>query len=189
MTEDNSQDITQLGGDAELARPYARAVFELAKDQDQLQKWSDILALLAAVVGNESMRKLLDNPSLSRSDAGALVIRACGEDLEEGASNLINMLAENDRIAQLPMISALYNQFRDDAEGLLEAEVISAQPLSDEQKVAIAAALKRRLGRDIQLNCSVNADLVGGAVIHAGDLVIDGSAVEHLRQLSSALVH
>jgi F-type H+-transporting ATPase subunit delta len=189
MTETTSQDISQLEGDAELARPYARAVFELAKDKDQLQSWGELLALMAAVVSNDSMRTLLDNPSLSRSDAGALVMRACGEDLEEGAANLINMLAENGRLAQLPMIAALYNEFRDEAEGLLEAEVISAQPLSEEQKSVIANALKRRLGRDIQLNCSVNEGLVGGAVIHAGDLVIDGSAVEHLRQLSSALVH
>ena len=68
MTEKSSQDITQLEGDAELARPYARAVFELAKDKDQLQSWSDMLALMAAVVSNDSMRSLLDNPSLSRSD-------------------------------------------------------------------------------------------------------------------------
>jgi F-type H+-transporting ATPase subunit delta len=187
--ENSTQDITELEGDAELARPYARAVFELAKDNDQFQSWSDRLALMAAVVSNDTMRSLLDNPGISRSDAGALVIRACGEDLEEGAANLVNILAENDRLAQLPMIAALYNQFRDDAEGMLEAEVISAQPLSEQQKSAIADALKRRLGRDIQLNCSVNEGLVGGAVIHAGDLVIDGSAVEHLRQLSSALVH
>jgi F-type H+-transporting ATPase subunit delta len=187
--ENSTQDITELEGDAELARPYARAVFELAKDNDQLQSWSDRLALMAAVVSNDTMRSLLDNPGLSRSDAGALVVRACGEDLEDSAVNLVNILAENDRLAQLPMIAALYNQFRDDAEGTLEAEVISAQPLSEQQKSAIADALKRRLGRDIQLNCSVNEDLVGGAVIHAGDLVIDGSAVEHLRQLSSALVH
>jgi len=67
--------------------------------------------------------------------------------------------------------------------------VVSAFPLSEAQTTAIATALKKRLGRDVQLNCSVNQDLVGGAVIRAGDLVIDGSAVEHLRQLSSALVH
>ena len=107
----------------------------------------------------------------------------------EQAVNLLNMLAENGRLGQLPMINALYSQLRDEAEGTVEASVISAQPLSDAQKEAISSALKKRLGRDVLLNCSVNEDLVGGAVIRAGDLVIDGSAVEHLRQLSSALVH
>jgi F-type H+-transporting ATPase subunit delta len=186
---DASNKDEKLSGDAALARPYARAVFELAKSQGDYQSWADSLALMAAVVSNDTMRSLLDNPSLTRSAAAELVIRACGEDIGDGEKNLVNMLAENDRLSQLPMIAALYGEFRDQAEGTVEAEVISAQPLSDAQKTAITEALKNRLGRDVQLNCSVNQDLVGGAVIRAGDLVIDGSAVEHLRQLSSALVH
>ncbi|VAW79420.1 ATP synthase delta chain [hydrothermal vent metagenome] len=189
MVESSTQGTENIGGEAALARPYARAVFELAKSQDELQKWSDTLALMAAVVSNDTLAGLLDNPQLTRSGAGDLVVRACGGDIADGGSNLLTMLAENDRLSQLPMIAALYHQFRDEAEGTVEAEVISAQPLSEAQKNAIAGALKQRLGRDVQLNCSVNEDLVGGAVIRTGDLVIDGSAVEHLRQLSSALVH
>jgi F-type H+-transporting ATPase subunit delta len=87
------------------------------------------------------------------------------------------------------MIAALYSQLRDAAVGTIEADVVSAFPLDEAQKTAIATALKARLGREVQLNCSVNQDLLGGAIIRAGDLVIDGSAVEHLRQLSSALIH
>ena len=189
MADTNAQHAEMSEGDAALARPYARAVFELASGNGQLKEWSDRLAIMAAVVSNDTMKTLLSNPRLSKNEAGALVIRACGEDIGDDAVNLLNMLAENDRLSQLPMISALYNRFRDEAEGTVEAEVISAMPLSETQKSAIADALKQRLGRDVQLNCSVNEDLVGGAVIRAGDLVIDGSAVEHLRQLSSALVH
>jgi len=188
-TDTNAQHTETPEGDAALARPYARAVFELANSKDQLQEWSDRLALMAAVVSNDTMQQLLSNPRLSKGEAGALVIRACGEDIGDNAANLLNMLAENGRLGQLPMIAALYNRFRDEAQGTVEAEVISAMPLSEAQKSAITEALKRRLGRDVQLNCSVNEDLVGGAVIRAGDLVIDGSAVEYLRQLSSALVH
>jgi len=189
MAESSNQDMENIGGEAALARPYARAVFELAKSQGEFRKWSDSLSLMAAVVSNDTMAGLLENPQLTRSGASDLVIRACGEDISDGEKNLLNMLAENDRLAELPMIAALYQKFCDEAQGTVEAEVISAQPLSDEQKNAIASALKQRLGRDVQLNCSVNEDLVGGAVIRAGDLVIDGSAVEHLRQLSSSLVH
>ena len=125
----------------------------------------------------------------NRGEIAVRIIRACGEDLDDHAVNLVRILAENSRLSQLPMIAALYSQLRDEAEGTIEADVISATPLSDEQKTAIANALKKRLGRDVQLNCSVNEDLLGGALIRAGDLVIDGSALEHLRQLSSALVH
>lgn len=189
MAESNNQDIENTGGEAALARPYARAVFELAKSQGEFQKWSESLSLMAAVISNDTIAGLLDNPRLTRSGASDLVIRACGEDISDSEKNLLNMLAENDRLSELPMITALFHKFRDEAEGTVEAEVISAQPLNDEQKSAIASALKQRLGRDVQLNCSVNEDLVGGAVIRAGDLVIDGSAVEHLRQLSSTLVH
>jgi len=189
MSETSTQDVENLPGEAALARPYARAVFELAKSQGDYQAWSDSLALMAAVVRNDTMGSLLNNPQLTRRGAADLVIRACGEDLGESEKNLLIMLAENDRLSQLPMIAELYSQFRDEAEGTVEAEVISAQPLSETQKTAIASALKQRLGREVHLNCSVNEDLVGGAVVRAGDLVIDGSAVEHLRQLSSALVH
>ncbi|MCO6413003.1 MAG: F0F1 ATP synthase subunit delta [Thiogranum sp.] len=189
MSETTAQDIDRLEGEASLARPYARAIFELAKQQGQYQQWSDSLALMAAVVSNPTMKQMLDNPRLTREGAGELVITACGSDIGESAANLLRMLAENNRLEQLPMIAALYSRLRDEAEGTVEAQVISARPLSDAQKDAIADALKQRLGRDVQLNCSVNEDLVGGAVIRAGDLIIDGSAVEHLRQLSSALVH
>ena len=189
MSETKAQDTDTLEGEASLARPYARAVFELAKQQGEYQQWSDNLALMAAVVSNATMKQMLDNPRLTREGAGELVIRACGSDIGDSAANLLRMLAENGRLAQLPMIAALFSQLRDEAEGTVEAQVISARPLSESQKAAIASALKQRLGRDVQLNCSVNEDLVGGAVIRAGDLIIDGSAVEHLRQLSSALVH
>jgi len=186
---DTSGKEEKVQGEAALARPYARAIFELAKSQGSYQSWSDSLALMAAVVSNATMHVLLDSPQLTRSGAADLVIRACGEDIGDAEKNLLMMLAENDRLSQLPMIAALYNRFRDEAAGSVEAEVISALPLSEAQKTAIRNALKQRLGRDVQLNCSVNKDLVGGAVIRAGDLVIDGSAVEHLRQLSRALVH
>jgi len=189
MADTDAQHTDAPEGDAALARPYARAVFELANSNGKLQVWSDRMALLAAVVSNDTMKTLLSNPRLRKNEAAALVIRTCGDDIGDDTVNLLNMLAENGRLGQLPMIAALYNRFRDDAEGTVEAEVISAMPLSEAQKNAIAEALKQRLGRNVQLNCSVNEDLVGGAVIRAGDLVIDGSAVEYLHQLSSALVH
>lgn len=176
-------------GEPALARPYAKAVFELARSSGAFQHWSDRLALIAAISRDPAMRKLLDNPRLTRAGAADLFIRVLDSDAGEQEANLIRMLAENGRLAQLPMIAAQYERLKAEAERTIEAEVTSAFPLSDDQKTAIADALKQRLGRDIKLNCSVNDALVGGAVIRAGDLVIDGSAVEHLRQLSRALIH
>ena len=189
MSDITNPDVETVDGEVVLARPYARAVFVLANSKGELAQWSDQLALMASVASSDAMRSLLDNPRLTRDDAANLIIRACGYDLGKGAVNLVKMLAENGRLDQLPMIDELFWQFRDDAEGTVKVEILSAQPLNEEQKSEIASALKQRLGRDVQLNCSVNEDLVGGAVIRAGDLVIDGSAVEHLRQLSNALVY
>ena len=189
MAEDSSQAVENTEGSESIARPYARAIFELARQEGGYSNWNEQLALMAAVMRNETVRVLLDNPRMTRSDAGAMVVRVCGEDIDQQAINLINVLAENDRLAQLPMIEALYNRFRAEAEGTVEAEVVSSAPLTDEQTAAVTNALKQRLGRDVKLNCSVNEDLVGGAIIRAGDLVINGSAVERLRQLASALVH
>lgn len=189
MSDSSPQDTENLSGDAALARPYARAIFELARSTDSIDRWNEKLALMAAIAGNDTMQSVLEDPRLTRAGAGELIVRACGEDINEQEINLLRTLAENNRLDQLAMIDALYRQYRDEAEGTVEAEVISALPLSEEQKTAISSALKQRLGRDVLLNCSVNEDLVGGAVIRAGDLLIDGSAVEHLRQLSGALVH
>ena len=126
MPETKAQDLENLEGDAALARPYARAVFELAKDQGQFKDWYDRLMLMAAVVSSPTMQALLDNPRLTRADTGELVIRACGEDLDDHAVNLVRILAENSRLSQLPMIAALYSQLRDEAEGTIEADVMTA---------------------------------------------------------------
>jgi F-type H+-transporting ATPase subunit delta len=189
MDETATNQDTLPQGEPALARPYAKAVFELARSTDNFQYWSDKLALIAAVSADPAMRRLLDNPRLTRAGAADLFVRVLDTDAGEQEANLIHMLAENGRLAQLPMIAAQFERLKAEAERTVDAEVMSAFPLSEEQKSAIADALKKRLGRDVKLNCSVNDALVGGAVIRAGDLVIDGSAVEHLRQLSRALVH
>ncbi len=189
MSEQSHQDSALPEGEASLARPYAKAVFELAKSQSGYQQWDEKLTFMAAVTGNPVMREALDNPRLTHSDAAAMLIKVCDGKIDADAENLLRILAENGRLSQLPMIAGQYRRLRDEAEGTVEVEVISAHPLKDEQTTAIAGALKKRLGRDVQLNCSVDEALVGGAVIRAGDLVIDGSAAEHLRQLSSALSH
>ncbi len=93
MSETAAKELETPEGEASLARPYARAVFELAKQQGQYQQWSDNLALMAAVVSNATMKQMLDNPRLTHEGAGELVIRACGSDIGENAANLLRRLA------------------------------------------------------------------------------------------------
>lgn len=172
-----------------IARPYAEAVFAAAKEADALQAWSDQLNLLANVVADEEMAALIDSPRISREQLLNLLFDICGDGLNDKGKNLVNVLAENYRLHYLPEIAALYEIERASAEGRVTAEVVSASPLSDAQQNAIAESLKKRLGREVSLECSVDESLVGGAVIRAGDLVIDGSVASKLERMGSRLLH
>ena len=112
---------------------------------------------------------------------------ATGKRLDKDAANLVRLLSENHRLVLLPEIAALYEALRAQAEGRVEAEVISASAVSDAQLKDIAAALKKRLGRDIDLSTRIDPALIGGIVIRAGDLVIDGSVQGKLRALANHL--
>lgn len=171
------------------ARPYARAVFELAQGESAFAAWSDALGLMAALVTHDDMRTMLDSPTLGADKKAQLIIDVCEGKLTATQQNLLRTLAENDRFALLPDIAALYELMRADAESKIEAQVKSAHPLSDAQQQSIIAALKKKLGRDVTLVTEVDATLIGGVVIRAGDLVIDGSAQAKLAALGQALSH
>lgn len=172
-----------------LARPYAQAAFLLAQERGALQKWSRMLATAAAVARDETMRRLVTDPRVSRADAAQQFLRVCGDALDPEAANFIRLLADNRRLDLLPEIAALFEERRSEAEGQLEASVTTAFPLKEEQTRAIEQAMKRRFGRDIRLRVAVDRSLLGGIVIRAGDLVIDGSARGRLGQLASKLIH
>jgi F-type H+-transporting ATPase subunit delta len=170
-----------------LARPYAKAVFEVAQAAGDLAGWSDQLGFMAAVAHDPAIRAFLDNPKLTREAAAQTFIQVCEGHIDDQGRNLIRMLADNGRLILLPGIAALYEVLRAGAEGKVEARVVSARPVSDEQKAAITAALRKRLGREVELVCEVDVDLIGGAVIRAGDLVIDGSLRGRLEKLAASL--
>jgi F-type H+-transporting ATPase subunit delta len=172
-----------------IARPYAQAVFDIAEEQKALGRWSEMLALAAAVAADEEMGRLIDNPRLRKLQVLELFLEICGEGLDPAGQNFIRVLSDNGRLALLPEIAELYEQARAEAEGTLEAEVVSAKPLGRQQQENIAAALSKRLGRKVSLKCTVDESLLGGAVIRAGDLIIDGSAVAKLQRLGLELVH
>jgi F-type H+-transporting ATPase subunit delta len=172
-----------------VARPYAQAVFQLARETQSVDAWSDTLALAAAVAVDAQMQPLLDSPRLTETQLGELFADICGEDLSEPGRNFIRLLAENRRLGVLPEIARLYEALRNEAEGSIQARLITALPVTEEQKAVLSKALKQRLGRDIQLDSSVDPRLLGGAIIRAGDLVIDGSVQGKLARLASVLSH
>lgn len=171
------------------ARPYARAAFDVANTHNEKEKWTDMLNFMAVVAHDPTMRAVLDSPKLSQQEAAEVFVSVCGEQLNERGKNFINLLAENDRITLLPEIAALYHDYRVKSESIVEAEVISASEVNESQLANIAASLKQRLGKEVRLTSRIDESLIGGAIIRAGDLVIDGSVRGRLDKLSTALTN
>ncbi|HCU53063.1 MAG TPA: F0F1 ATP synthase subunit delta [Gammaproteobacteria bacterium] len=170
-----------------LARPYAEAVFRLASEHKALKQWSEMLQLAVAVMQDPQVAVLVENPRVPRTRFVEFFLDICGKRLDRDGANLIRLLSENHRLALLPEIVALYEAMRASAESRIEAEVISAYAIDEPQLVAIAGALKRRLGCDIDLVTRIDPALLGGIVIRAGDLVIDGSVQGKLHALATHL--
>ncbi len=169
------------------ARPYAKAILELADSDKAMNKWSKQLRFMAAVAMDPELQQLIGNPKLTRQEVAEVFITACGDDIDDQGRNLVRLLAENGRIAVLPELSMLYDKLRADAQGTVEAEVYAAYRLSKEQREKLEAALAKRLGRDVKVTSHVDKSLLGGAVIRAGDLVIDGSLKGRIEKLNAAL--
>ncbi len=171
-----------------IARPYAQAAFELAQDKNDLRAWSEMLALGAMIVSDEQLTRLIDNPEVSKDALLEVILKVAGDRLDTVGRNFIRVLADNGRLNVLPEIALLYEQHRAEAERYVDAEVISAFPLSDAQQQTLVDSLKKKLGREIRLTTSIDESLIGGAVVRAGDLVIDGSITGHLNKLAQTLI-
>ena len=169
------------------ARPYARAAFDLASQHGSAEQWSDMLGFCAAVEHDSAMQAALDNPSLNKQQRADLFNEVCGDKLNQQGQNFIKLLSENDRLELLPEIAALYQHYRAQAEGTVDAELISALEVSEDQVNKIAESLKNRLGKKVSLTTSIDSSLIGGAIIKAGDMVIDGSVRGRLDKLSTTL--
>jgi F-type H+-transporting ATPase subunit delta len=170
-----------------LARPYARAAFEAARDSKDFARWSEMLAAAAATVADERVVKLLSSPRVQPADLVELIAAASKAD--EQGRNFLNTLAQNRRLAVLPEVAAMFEELRADVENVTDVHVTSAVQLDEAQRARLAAALKKRLKREVRLHCAVDAALIGGAVVRAGDFVIDGSLKARLERLASQIMH
>jgi F-type H+-transporting ATPase subunit delta len=170
-----------------IARPYAEAVFELAKQESQLGRWSDSLRFAAAVASDGRMKAILSSPRVTHEQKLALLQSTAGSNMSEAGKNLLGLLLRNGRAELLPEISKLYEEFKERDEGLVEADVASAFPLTDGQLQALVAQLEGRFKRKVVARTTVDPALIGGAVIRVGDEVLDGSVRGKLDALAAAL--
>lgn len=170
-----------------VARPYAQAAFERARELGDLRGWSEKLQSAADAVINADVRAIITSPHAVKGQITDLMLALCGGAVNENQGNFIRLLVEGQRLTLLPEIVMLYESMRAEAEKNVDVVVTSAFDLSEEQKQKITAALKKRMGCEITLSCKTDHGLLGGIIIRAGDKVIDGSARTHLSELANAL--
>jgi len=178
-----------------IARPYAQAIFELANAAGELAAWSTSLDMAGALFADGEVADYLSAPDLTdakRFEFLTGLFKSAGADKLSGAdkhgNNFLKLLLENKRSNVLPEIAEHFDALKADVENTVEATVTSATPLSEAQQDEIASSLKKRLGRDVSITTEVDENLIGGAVIRAGDVVIDGSLRARLEGLANALV-
>ncbi|MGB8327352.1 MAG: F0F1 ATP synthase subunit delta [Steroidobacteraceae bacterium] len=175
-----------------LARPYAKAAFAHANAAKLLGPWSAALAIAAQVVGDARVARLLTSPHVTAAQLADLVLSfmdaAAARGFDEAGHNFLGLLAENRRLGVLPEIAGLFNAMKDEAERSVDVEVTTAVPLDEKRKAALSASMEKRLQRRVRLHCTVDATLLGGAVLRAGDLVIDGSLRSQVDRMAHELM-
>lgn len=170
-----------------LARPYAKAAFEVAVHGGDLQTWSDMLGLLAKVVSHKVVSRALTSPSLTGEQQAQIVIDLCAEEINAGGRNFVRVLSENKRLALLPEIVVLFDRLKAEQERTIDVEISTAFPLANDLEMKLAQSIKTKLNRDVKIHSEINKDLIGGIVIRAGDLVIDDSVRTKLHRLAEAM--
>ena len=173
---------------ASIARPYAKALFDLAKQEASFEAWSIALDALAGVAANDDFAALVNDPKVSSEQLVTLMQDLLGDTLPTDGANLINLLVSNGRTSALPDIQTQFEQLVAKEQASVNAQVITARSLSSAQRHALQAALQSRLGLKVSLEEQVDESLIGGAIVRAGDLVIDGSAKGRLEKLTTALM-
>lgn len=170
-----------------VARPYARAAFEQARADGRLGSWSEALERAAQAVTDERVRALFGSPKVTSAQLAQLVTDVAGSDVDAHLRNFIALLAENKRLPFLPEITQIFAQLKADAERTIDVTVTSAAPMGSDEQARLVGALEKRFDRKVQLTTAVDPELIGGAIVRAGDLTIDGSLKSRLGRLALEL--
>lgn len=169
-----------------VARPYAKAAFDFAVEKGAVDNWLEMLVFAAEVAQNDTMTSYLSGGA-SVEQATDLFLKVCDEQLDSNGQNFIKVLAENERLLVLPQVLELFSELKAEYEKEISVDVTSAVKLKAAQQKVISAALEKRLARKVKLNCVVDANVVSGLLIKAGDLVIDGSVRGKLDRLATTM--
>ena len=171
-----------------LARPYARAAFEAAQDSKALDAWSSKLSFAAQLLGDERVRSAVNDPRIGADDLESLLLPN-GETADSDFGRFVALLIANQRADLLAEIASLFEELKREAQRILKVTVRTASALPSAEEQSIRAALQKRFNRDIEMDQQIDPSLIGGAIIDAGDVVIDGSVRGRLARLETALMH
>ena len=170
-----------------IARPYAQAVFRLAREGKALTAWSDRLQRLAAIAQDPEMAKVVGNPKFSAGQVAELFVSLTGESGNKELASFIGILAENERLGVLTQIQEIYEELKSADEGVKDAIVTSAYPLDDAQLKNLMSQLESHFGSKLQPRVEVDAALIGGIKVAVGDQVLDASVRGKLDAMATAL--
>jgi F-type H+-transporting ATPase subunit delta len=170
-----------------VARPYAKAAFEYARDHEALDSWSQALSFLSVAVADDVVRHRLSSPKLDSEQKVSLLVELIPEQQDEALQRFLTVLADQGRLMALSSIADQFEHLRAEHEQRVEVNVTSAYELDSQQETKLANALKKRLNREISITTQVDKSLIGGVILRAGDTVIDGSVRGRLNRLSDAL--
>lgn len=171
-----------------IARPYARAAFELASEQKAMAEWAGKLVFVAQVASDARVVDLIGDPRVDEAQLLSLLMPE-GEAGDSLFAHFLAVLADNGRLRALPEIAALFEGYKRDAENVLKVNVRTATEIGDAEAEKLKISLERRFGQKVDMHRSLDAALLGGAIVEAGDVVIDGSVRGQLQRLETALMH
>ena len=170
-----------------LARPYAKAAFQAANESGTLQLWADQLAMLGSISTDSKVASVITSSTVDAASQVATIAALVGDELSASVNNFLHILAENKRLLLLPSIAELFVELKANLERSVEVNISTAFALDDATETKLAQALKDKLQRDIQVHTDVDKSLLGGVVVRAGDIVIDGSVKGRLAKLAEAM--
>lgn len=170
-----------------IARPYAKAAFKQAQAEGQLGSWSEALNAVAIAIADPRVRQLVGSPRVTGAQLAGLLADVAQLAPGVGSRKLIDTLAENKRLGYLPEIAKLFDELKDEAEGVVDVQVTSAAEMSQEEQGKLQQSLEKRFSRKVRLHAKVDPSLVAGAIVRAGDLTIDGSYRSRLERLAFEL--
>jgi F-type H+-transporting ATPase subunit delta len=170
-----------------IARPYASAIFKIAKDNNELPNWSDFLSLLSAVISDETMGAYLQDDKVFDSDREKILTDLSKNQMVKYGENLIKLLIENKRLMVLPAIASHFEELKSVEEGVIEAQIIVAEKPDAKIINNLVSSLEKKFNKKIESNVVVDKSIIGGTKIIVGDSVIDASVKGQLNSLAYTL--